>query len=195
MDATGFFFARYREIHDRFTDDVLAGSTEREVRRRPHPGVNTIAWLLWHTARIEDVGVNRLLADRPQVLDEEGWLGRMQVARRDVGTGMEAAEVDALSAGIDLDALRGYWAAVTRRTIAVVDTLRGLDLEALVPAERVERVALEEGAVHPSAAWLAEFWAGGRSRAWVLAQTPLLHVYGHYFEARVVKGLWGHPSP
>ena len=27
--------------------------------------------------------------------------------------------------------------------------------------------------------------------AWMLAQTPLLHVYGHYFEARAVAGLWG----
>ena len=38
------------------------------------------------------------------------------------------------------------------------------------------------------AEWLTEFWAGGRTRAWVLAQTPLLHVYGHYFEARAVAG-------
>ena len=31
--------------------------------------------------------------------------------------------------------------------------------------------------------WLTEFWAARQTRAWVLAQTPLLHVYGHYFEA------------
>src|SRR2546428_7581683 len=37
----------------------------------------------------------------------------------------------------------------------------------------------------------ADFWGGGRSRVWLLSQTPLLHVYGHYFEARVVRGLWG----
>ena len=64
-------------------------------------------------------------------------------------------------------------------------------LEAIVPKERVERVASAEGAVAPGAEWLTEFWANGRSRAWVLAQTPLLHVYGHYFEARAVAGLWG----
>jgi hypothetical protein len=59
----------------------------------------------------------------------------------------------------------------------------------------VRRVATEEGAVAPGAEWLTEFWAGGRTRAWVLSQTALLHVYGHLFEARVVKGLWGHRSP
>lgn len=45
------------------------------------------------------------------------------------------------------------------------------------------------------AQWFTEFWAAGRTRAWILAQTPLLHVYGHAFEARVVAGLWGVRSP
>ena len=84
---------------------------------------------------------------------------------------------------------------MTQRTLAVVETLRGIDLEPPVPAERVKRVAFAEGAVAANAAWLADFWAAGRSRAWFLAQVPLLHVYGHWFEARVVKGLWGVRSP
>ncbi len=56
-------------------------------------------------------------------------------------------------------------------------------------------MAFQEGAVAPGAEWLADFWAGNRSRAWVLGQTPFLHVYGHVFEARVAKGLWGVRSP
>ena len=153
-----------------------------------------MAWLLWHSARIEDVGVNRFLSDRPQALDE-GWLGRLKVPRRDVGTGMSDGEVDELSLRIDLEALRGYWEAVTTRTLAVVETLEGTDLEALVPGERVRSVVLAEDVVTPGAEWLTEFWAGGRSRAWVLAQMALLHPYGHYYEARVASGLWGARSP
>jgi hypothetical protein len=145
-------------------------------------------------ARVEDVGVNRFVVDGSQVLDD-GWLPKLGVDRRDVGTGMSDAEVDDLSARIDLDALRGYWDAVTRRTPEVARTVRASDLEAVVPRARVERVAGAEGAVAPGAEWLTEFWAAGRTRAWVLAQTPLLHVYGHYFEARVVAGLWGARSP
>ena len=49
----------------------------------------------------------------------------------------------------------------------------------------------QQGAVAAGAEWLTEFWASKRTRAWILAQTPLLHVYGHYFEARVAAGLWG----
>jgi hypothetical protein len=118
----------------------------------------------------------------------------MKIKRRDVGTGMTGAEVDALSGGIDLEGLRGYWDAIIASTPRIVERVRGENLEALVPADRVKRVAIDEGAVGANAGWLTEFWAKGRTRAWMLAQTPLLHAYGHYFEARTVKGLWGHPS-
>ena len=194
MDAIGFFLTRYGDLHRGLVDGLLSGLPEAQLRGRPHPGVNTIAWLLWHSARIEDVAVNRFLADRPQVLDG-GWLERLGVARRDVGTGMSDAEVDELSARTDIQALRGYWDAVSARTLELVETLRGTDLEATVPGERVTSVVRSEGAVAPGAEWLTEFWAGGRPRAWILAQTALLHPYGHYYEARVAAGLWGKRSP
>ena len=193
MDATEFFLVRYAQVHQVLTDPAIARLTEAQVRGRPHPGANTVAWLVWHMARVEDVGVNRFVADRPQVI-EEGWLTRLGVGRRDVGTGMSDAEVTDLSARIDLGALRGYWDAVTRRTPEVVASLRGSDLGAVVSEAQVRSVVLAEGAVAPGAEWLTEFWAKGRSRAWILAQTPLLHVYGHYFEARAVAGLWGERS-
>jgi DinB superfamily len=190
MDAVDFWLLRYETLHGFLVDDLTDQLTDAQLRGRPTPGVNTVAWLLWHAMRIEDVCVNRFLADRAQVL-EDGWLDRMAVARRDVGTGMTDAQVDELSARIDLDGLRCYCRAVTRATLDTVPMLRALDLETLVPGERVKRVCTTEGAVDPGASWLTEFWAGGRSRGWVLLQTSLLHVYGHYFEGLTVKGLWG----
>jgi hypothetical protein len=193
VDAVGFFLTRYGEVHKGLVDGLFDSLSEERLRARPHPGVNTVAWLLWHSARIEDVALNRFLTDRPQVLEE--WIEGLAVPHRDVGTGMNDAEVDELSARIELHALRGYWDAVTARTLTVVETFRGSDLDAPVPGERVRSVVLSEGVVAPGAEWLTEFWAGGRSRAWVLAQTALLHPYGHYFEARVAAGLWGARSP
>ena len=195
MDALDFFLIRYREFHGSFMDDLQGGLTPSQIRSRPQPGVNPIAWTIWHSARIEDVGINAFIADRPQVLHADGWLDRLNAGRMDVGTGMTDAEVDALCAAIDLDALRGYWDAVSRSTLTVVDGLRGQPLDDAVPVERVRRVANELRAVGPNAGWLTEFWAKGRTRAWMLAQTPLLHPYGHWFEARVARGLWGRPSP
>jgi hypothetical protein len=134
--------------------------------------------------------VNRFVLDRPQVL-AEGWGERMRVTRRDVGTGMDDEQVDALCAGVEVEQLRAYCRAVTGATLRAVPLLRRLELETPVPAERVKHVCTAEGAVAPGASWLTEFWAGGRSRAWILLQTSLLHVYGHYFEGLATKGLWG----
>jgi hypothetical protein len=195
MDALDFFLIRYRELRRAIPDDLTKGLTEAQLRGRPQPGVNPIVWTLWHAARVEDVGVNRFVGDRPQLALAAGWLERLKVDRRDVGTGMKDAEVDALAARIDVEALRGYWDALSASTLEVVERLRGQTIDDVVPVERVKAAALAEGAVADEAAWLTEFWAKGRTRAWMLAQTGLLHVYGHYFEARVAKGLWGHPSP
>lgn len=190
MDAVDLWLLRYEPIHTSVADDLVEGLTEAQVRGRPVPGVNPIAWLIWHAMRIEDVCVNRFVLDRPQVLDA-GWTPRLRVSRCDVGTGMTDAQVDALCEAVDVEQLRGYCRAVTRATLDAAPLLRGLDLEVSVPAERVTRVCTEEGAVDPGATWLTEFWAGGRSRGWIVAQTSLLHVYGHYFEGLATKGLWG----
>lgn len=190
MDAVDFWLLRYETLHGFLVDDLTAGLSEAQLRGRPVPGLNPIAWLLWHALRIEDVCVNRFLTDRPQVLDG-GWLGRLAITRHDVGTGMSDIQVDELSAQMDLQELAGYCRAVTRATLDAVPTLRSGDLAAIVPAERVTRVCTAEGAVDPGASWLTEFWAGGRSRGWILLQTSLLHPYGHYFEGLAVKGLWG----
>jgi len=193
MDALDFFLLRYDETHRALVKDLLAALSDGELRGRAHPGVNPVAWLVWHSARIEDVGVNRFVVDRPQV--HEAWSDRLGVGRRDVGTGMTDAEVDALSTAIDLGALRGYWDAVTERTTAVIRTLRGTDIDSIPDGERVRNVCVGEGVVAPGAEWLIEFWATNRKRSWLLVQMALLHPYGHYYEARVATGLLGRRSP
>jgi hypothetical protein len=82
MDAIGLFLSRYGDIHGGLVEGLLAKLPEAQLRTRPHPGVNTISWLVWHSARIEDLAVNRFLSDRRQVLDE-GWLERLAVPHRE----------------------------------------------------------------------------------------------------------------
>jgi DinB superfamily len=43
---------------------VVNKVTDEQVRSSPIKGVNTIAWLLWHMARAEDLAVNRFVAQR-----------------------------------------------------------------------------------------------------------------------------------
>ena len=53
-----------------FVDGTFAGLTDAQMRVRPGKGVNSLAWLLWHMARTEDVNVNLVIVDGRQVFDE-----------------------------------------------------------------------------------------------------------------------------
>jgi hypothetical protein len=106
MDALEFFALHHERLHLQVTRDFLQGLSEPQMRLRPQ-GLNSIAWLVWHMARCEDA-LNLLLAGRPQVLDAEGWLPRLQLSIRDVGTEMSDDEASDLSARIHLPALRDF---------------------------------------------------------------------------------------
>ncbi len=190
MDALELFMLRYDAVHGGFVDELFKGLTDEQVRRRPS-GVNPIVWLVWHSARVEDAVVNRFVADRPQVLAEGGWNRRMRVDRRDVGSGMTDEEVETLSAGIDVAALRDYQGAVAERTKAVATALPPAAWAEIIPAERVRTVVAGEGLLIEPGRWVEEFWAAGRSRGWFLLQVGLLHPYGHCFDAMVTRGLLG----
>ena len=112
------------------------------MRVRPREDLNSLAWIVWYIARTEDIVVNPILAGRSQVLDE-GWAGRLGVARRDLGTGMKSPEVTELTRQIDLSALREYRDAVGRRTREIVTSLRPEDWDGEVPAAAVQRAAAE----------------------------------------------------
>lgn len=170
-------------------DGVMGGLTESQLRQRPPNGGNSLVWLLWHMTRIEDVAVNILLAGQPQVLDQKDWLTRLQVAQRDVGSGMADEEVSAVSAGIDIAALRAYRAAVGRQTRAVVTDMGPAGWQGMVMAADVERAAAA-AAFGARAAWLKSFWEG-RPRAWVLSWTAAGHCYLHFGEALALRGQLG----
>jgi DinB superfamily len=97
-------------------DRTFAGLTDSQMRLRPGKGLNSLAWLLWHMARTEDVNVNLVVRDGRQVWDD-AWARRLNVARMDIGTGMTEDEVGELSAVLDLSVARAYRSAVGRARV------------------------------------------------------------------------------
>lgn len=185
MDALQFFWLRYPQTHDAARPE--RGLTDAEMRARP-AGLNSVAWLVWHTARVEDLCINRVVVDRPQVLDAGGWVARMEVPWRDIGSGMPSSEVDDLSARIDLAALWGYWDAVGEQTTRLLRELSAEHLDAPIDPTHVRRVAAQERFVRPEAADLAERFARWPCRGTPLALV-LAHNWGHLYDIDVVRGL------
>jgi hypothetical protein len=199
MDAVSFFLVQHADLHaaeagaaPSYFDRVLAGLTDADMRLRPVPGVNSIVWLLWHTARTEDVSVNVVVANGRQVLDDD-WVRRLGVRWRHIGTGMTDEEVSELTARADVVAVRAYRAAVARRTREVARSLAPPVWEGPVELADTARAAAA-GAFGPRSGWTAAAGLGAwqnQSRAARLAGAALRHNALHLGEAVTIRGLAG----
>jgi DinB superfamily len=184
MDTIDFFVRHYERLHMQVERDFLHELSEAQMRLRPH-GLNSIAWLVWHMARYEDL-LNLLLVGRPQLLDEEDWLRRLNLSIRDVGTGMGDEEVSDLSARLDLAALRDHYTAVGRRTVEVVRSLRHEALDELPDLERLRAAGVfRENAVR----LIAE--REGETKGWWLGQLGIAHSQSHRGQAVTIRLLQG----
>ncbi|HEU0001249.1 MAG TPA: DinB family protein [Ktedonobacteraceae bacterium] len=168
-----------------FEDEVLEGLTEAQMRSRPDGSTNSIAWLIWHIARIEDVTMNLLVAACPQVLDEADWVQRLHLNRRDVGTSMSENEVADFSNQVDCNALRAYRAAVGDRTRAIVSSLQPAELWERIDPTNIHRLT-KEGALAEAAYELAQVWSGWK-KAGMLTMPATRHSFTHLNEAYGVR--------
>ena len=207
MDAIQLFLLEHARAHSRamasangsangdvsFEDVIFGGLTDEQLRRRPQPGINSLAWLLWHMARSEDMAVNILIAGQPQLIEEGGWMEKLGLSRVDIGTGMSDDEVSAFTATVDIDAIRSYRAAVGRRTREVVSALRPEQLEEAIDGQYLER-AFAEGAIGPGGEWLRGF-IRGKTTEFILCHVGTRHNFIHIGEAMCVRGLLGVALP
>lgn len=168
-----------------FEDELFDGFTKAHLRAQPAGGMNSIAWLIWHIARIEDVTMNLLVAGRPQVLSDAGWLARLHITRRDVGTSMGDAEVRSISASIDIPTLRAYRLSVGRRTREIVLTLPPEAWWQRVAPASIRHLfaddALAAGAYELATAW------GNWKKAGMLTMPASRHSFTHLNEAMRVR--------
>ena len=195
MDARDLFLAQHSGVHSAAVGgNKMSGSerafavTDEQMRVRPREDLNSLAWLMWHIARAEDIMVSAVLAGRAQVLDD-GWPRRLNVARRDFGIGMSSPEVSELTERIDLGALREYRDAVGLRTREVVGAFRPEDWEGETTASALERAGAD-GAFGSRTEPLVKAFTG-RPRAMILSGIALFHPQGHIGEAITVRGAGG----
>lgn len=121
--AAALFLDRHRALSDSVAQ-ITGRLTPEQLTQRPGQGLNSAAWVIWHMIRTEDYGSNRVLADRPQVLDD-GWMKRLNLARRTPGTGMSDDEVTDFGSRVDVTVLLDYARTVFARTQEVVGAMSG----------------------------------------------------------------------
>jgi hypothetical protein len=168
-----------------FEDAVLSDMSEQQIRRVPRNCDHSVAWIIWHTARCEDIAMNLLVTGSAQILNRDNWLAQMNATVCDTGNAMNAKAMVDFSDAIDLKALRAYRVAVGRRTREIVKRLEPEDLKRKVDPARLRRV-MDEGAVVEAARGVADYW-GKRNIAGLLLMPATRHPLIHLNEALQLK--------
>jgi Protein of unknown function (DUF664) len=124
-------------LRDAFTrliehvDELTVGLTDELSNYRPTPQANSIAWLIWHSARGQDLQLADV-AGVEQVWTRDGWVDRfaLDLPRGDMGYGHGPDEVGKVRAPADL--LSGYYHAVHKLTLEYIASVTSDELARVV---------------------------------------------------------------
>jgi uncharacterized damage-inducible protein DinB len=110
---------------------VVDGLDADRLAHRPAPDANSIAWLVWHLARVQDDHVAGV-AGLEQVWTAREFAGRFDLPfdERDTGFAHTSSEVAKVRA--DADLLAAYLEAVHEQTVGYLAGLSEADLDRVV---------------------------------------------------------------
>jgi hypothetical protein len=131
MDVAALLLELYGRIPP-LARSAVEGVEPDRLTQPPSPGANTIAWLVWHLARVQDHHVAELL-DAEQLWVSGRWARRfgLDPDPTNTGYGHSPEEVAAVRPERP-EALLEYLDAVDRRTHGMLERLVPADLERVV---------------------------------------------------------------
>lgn len=185
-DAKRLFF----ELHSKLHLSSMTGTVKNEVDYllndlvpdeysiMPTSKDETIAWVLWHISRIEDLTMGILVADGNQLLNDE-WKRRLNVSISDTGNALSDDEIMELSRQLNIKELISYRNAVGQRTRDIVRSLSAKEMKRTVFLHGLESVMHAGGVTSDeNSLWLLDFW-GKKDVAGLLLMPPTRHVILH----------------
>lgn len=124
-------------LRDSFTrlvehvDEVTDGLSDELSSWQPSPGANSIAWLVWHSARQHDVQLADI-AGLEQIWIRDGWRERfaLDLPGNDMGYGHTPDEVAKVRASAAH--LAGYSRAVYKVTLEYIASVDDAELERII---------------------------------------------------------------
>ncbi len=121
MDAKEILIHSLKESWT-FLDEALEGLTQEEVTWSPAPYCNSIAFILWHVTRVEDVWIHPLIQRVAGVYWTDGWQERLGIPATEIGYQYTEEQLRTWSAP-KLEDLQEYAGTVHERTLAFVEAL------------------------------------------------------------------------
>ena len=124
----------YIDFFERILENGLAavdGLTDEHLAHRIKPDANSIAWLIWHAARVQDAQLAQA-AGTEEVWFSQGWVERfdLDIDPADHGYGHTSEQVGKVRAPAAL--LAGYLRAAHEATVAYLRTVTEADLDEVI---------------------------------------------------------------
>ena len=159
-------------------DALFCDLMPEEAAAMPEKKGETINWALWHIARIEDITMNMLVAQKKQVFTKS-MQHKINSPITDTGNALTQDEIRSFSSQVHLAALIAYWNTVALRTRDIVLSLTDDDMKRPVDKTDLDAV-LEAGGVtrQQDSVWLLDYW-GGKDVAGLLLMPPTRHLMLH----------------
>jgi uncharacterized damage-inducible protein DinB len=121
----------FGEIRD-LGHSAVDGLGKDQLNGQIADGANTVSWLLWHLARVQDDHVADV-AGTQQVWTAAGWADRFDLPFDAAATGYGHSADEVTRVTVDSgDLLTGYLDAVTDATLAYLETVTDDDLDRVV---------------------------------------------------------------
>jgi len=152
----------------------------------PQKKNTSIAWNIWHIARIEDLTTTILIQNEKQTLSNV-WLKKIKTNVKDTGNAMTRNEIEMFTDRINMNELRNYRIAVGKRTQDIVMELKEENINEKVEKERIDRIFKEGGVLNVEGSkWLLDFW-GRKTIAGLILMPITRHQVVHLNEAFRIK--------
>lgn len=174
MDAVEFMRKGFDRLHSTITDAVKDLTLE-QINFRPDNQHYSIAWVLWHAVRTEDLVLRSLVQKQPEIWVEGRWHQRLDLPEKGQGTGQTPQEAQSIAIN-DMDSFMAYAREVWANTDSLLQSLSPEDLDRMYPWRRAA--------------------SGEEPLGQIIGTHVMAHIYGHRNEIywlRSLQGLQGSP--
>ncbi len=143
------------------------GLTTEQLQFVPDGQSHSIAWCMWHAARIEDLFFQQIFQAKRSEWETGGWAEKTGLPEKGFGTGQSTEDAKEVTIA-SLDAFRDYQAEVARLAFEFLGSLTESDLEREVKlGEKTETIG-ESVNLH-----------------------LVIHLNGHRGEVNLIRGMQG----
>jgi uncharacterized damage-inducible protein DinB len=114
-----------------FLNRALEGLTREEIVWVPRVECNSIAFLVWHLGRVEDIWINRVIQQKEEIYEAEGWQKTLATPAKESGYKYTLEQLQAWPVP-KLEPLWRYANSVREKTLAFLQSVNSEKLSEVI---------------------------------------------------------------